>query len=213
MADARSVERDLATYYDQEADERAGRELQPPRIAARDAFIAALPAGATVLEIGVGTGRDANGFIEAGHAVVGVDLSPAFAQHARATGAAVTLATARALPFRDASFDALWTMSTLMHIPNTAIYGALRELRRVLSPTAVAAIGVWGGTDVEDYLDSARYSPPRLFSRRSDERWVEMLRAVGTVEHFERWDDDGDPFWYQYAVVRAAQDVNAAPQA
>jgi SAM-dependent methyltransferase len=200
--DARSVERDLATYYDQEADERAARELPLPRITARDAFVASLAPGATVLEIGVGTGRDASGFVAARHAVVGVDLSPAFAHHARATGADVILATARALPLRDASFDVIWTMSTLMHIPNDAIDGALREVGRVLSPGGVAAIGVWGGPDVENYLDHARYSPPRLFSRRSDERWRAMLGAVGTVEHFERWDDAGDPFWYQYAVVR-----------
>jgi SAM-dependent methyltransferase len=176
--------------------------LQPPRIAARDAFIAALPERTTVLEVGVGTGRDATGFVAAGHTVVGVDLSQAFAEHSRRAGAHVVLASARALPFPDGAVSALWTMSTLMHTPTAASDGALRELRRVLAPDAVAAIGVWGGPDVEEYLASPRYDPPRLFSRRSDARWRELLGTIGTIEHFERWDDDGDPFWYQYAVVR-----------
>jgi len=202
LLNPQAIERDLAIYYDAEVDDRAGRELQPPRHAARDAFITSLEAPTTVLEIGVGVGRDAVGFVAAGHAVVGTDLSAAFARRSAHVGASTVVASVRALPFQTASFDALWTMSTLMHVPDSAIGSALVELRRVLRPGGTAGIGVWGGDDVEDFLESREYGPPRLFSRRSDARWRDMLTTVGVVEHFERWDDAGDPFWYQYAIVR-----------
>ena len=89
-----------------------------------------------------------------------------------------------------------------MHVPNTAIDGVLVELRRVLAPGAIAAIGVWGGPDVEERSDQDRFDPPRFFSRRSDDRWRAVLATIGDVEHFERWGEDRDDFWYQFAFVR-----------
>jgi hypothetical protein len=86
-----------------------------------------------------------------------------------------------------------------MHVPNAAIAEALGEIRRVLVPGALAAIGVWGGPDVEDHGDTGG---PRLFSRRSEQRWRQMLGLVGTVEEFENWHPDLDDFGYQWALVR-----------
>jgi SAM-dependent methyltransferase len=136
---------------------------------------------------------------------VAIDLSMEHARRCRATGADVVRASVRRLPFLDGSFDAMWTMSTLMHVPDAAIDGVLDEIARVLRTNATAAIGVWGGPDVEDYGPDE--VPPgelrRLFSRRSDERWRSMLETIGVVEAFETW-SYGDDFGYQFAVVRSA---------
>lgn len=200
-----AVEAELASYYDREGDLRLSQPVDPQRLAARERFLASLAAvhPRRVLEIGSGPGRDAVAFLEAGHRYVAVDLSIEHARRCRATGAAVVLASARVLPFADASFDALWSMSTLMHVPESAIGAALAELARVLAPGGTAAIGVWGGVDVEAHSpeDRAAGRAPRLFSRRSDDRWRSMLAALGTVEAFETWGDDAE-FRYQWAVVR-----------
>lgn len=198
-----AVERDLARYYDQEAAARAERDIDPRRVAVRDWFIGSLPRGASTLEVGIGPGRDAAAFVDAGVSVCGVDLSVAHAVLAARAGASPVVASVRALPFARASFDALWSMSTLMHVPNAAIAAALSEVRRVLRPGAPAAIGVWGGTNVETRHDNDAYDPPRLFSRRSDRRWRDLLSIIGVVREFEHWsDEDGDGgSWYQWAVV------------
>lgn len=204
-ADADVIEAELAAYYDAEASDRASRALDPPRVEARSRFLERLGALASlpgpVLEVGVGPGRDAGAFVAAGLELVGVDLSIEHAKHATAAGAAALVATGRALPFVDGAFRALWSMSTLMHVPDTAIGGVLAEVRRVLAPGAVAAIGVWGGPNVEERSDQDRFDPPRFFSRRTDDRWRAMLATVGEVERFERWGEDRDDFWYQFAVV------------
>lgn len=197
-----AVERDLATYYDQEGDDRANRALEPRRIAAREACIATLAANQRVLEIGIGPGRDAAAFVAAGHTVVGVDLSRVFAQLAMRIGAHTAIATVRALPFPDGSFDVVWSMSTLMHVPDSAIDAALGEVARVLRPDGTAVIGVWGGADVESYLQHPRFDPPRLFARRSTERWRALLATIGTVDRLDEWHEADEEFWYQWAVVR-----------
>lgn len=196
--DPRSVERNLTAYYDEEAADRADRPLEEVRIAARERFVASFEgARPPLLEVGPGAGRDSAGLSARGFRVVGVDLSIDQLRYARGLGALPAVATARNLPFPAATFDALWTMSTLMHVPNSAIEATLAELHRVLAPGAVAAIGVWGGPDVERLGDGGR-----LFSRRSDERWRGLLGIIGTVEVFENWHPGTDDFWYQWTVVR-----------
>lgn len=202
-SDVRAVERALAAYYEQEAGDRARRPLDPQRAEARTRFIRRLDgARRRVLEVGVGPGRDAASFVAEGVPVVGVDLSVEHAQLAGSTGVHAVVATVRRLPFANRAFGALWTMSTLMHVPNDAIADALVELRRVLAPGALAAVGVWGGPDVEHHRGIDVFDPPRFFSLRSDERWRSLLSTLGSVEDFEIWGRRGDDFWYQWAIVR-----------
>ena len=201
---ARAIEQALTRYYDQESAERADRTVDPQRVGAREAFVERLrrEGRRALLEIGIGPGRDAAAFVDHGIPTVGVDLSWEHARRSAAIGAGVAVGSVRALPFARGSFDALWSMSTLMHVPDSAIEAALDEVRRVLAPGAVAAVGVWGGRDVEHHRDVDRYDPPRFFSRRSDERWRSLLGRVGEVEVFDVWSGDDDEFWYQWAIVR-----------
>lgn len=204
--DPAAVEADLTKYYDAEGDARSDRPVDPRRVAARDQFLARLAGSERlVLEIGSGPGRDAGSFHDAGHHVAAIDLSIEHLRRCRATGASAVRATARQLPFAVHAFDAVWSMSTLMHVPNSTIEGVLADIARVLRPDGLAAIGVWGGPDIEDnsVKDRASGSPPRLFSRRSSRRWRELLATIGDVEGLEEWGDDPD-FTYQLAVVRRA---------
>ena len=198
--DVGAVERNLTAYYDQEAAERAERAIDPARVALRDDFLSRLDGRHRVLEVGTGPGRDAAAFVDAGRPVVGLDLSLEHAVRARAAGVQALVATARALPFPDGAFTALWTMSTLMHVPDSAIARTLAELRRVLAPGAPVAVGVWGGPDVQELYDDGSDRPPRLFSRRSNERWRSLLAALGTLERFTAWDHRG--LAYQFALLR-----------
>lgn len=202
MPDRLAVEAELTAYYDSEAESRARRPLRGRRVEARDRFLAKIGLSAPVLEVGTGTGRDVSEFVKRDLAVVGVDLSLEQARHSQLAGAHQVLASARHLPFPDNTFSSLWSMSTLMHVPNRTIQETMTELHRVLAPGGMAGIGVWGGPDVEDYGDLQ--GPPghrRLFSRRSDETWCGLLGLLGRLLVFETWDDDGDDFWYQWALV------------
>lgn len=201
MADASAVERDLAAYYDAEGAARAERSLAPGRVAARDTFLAGyVTAGMRSLEIGTGGGQDAAAFHAAGLTAVGVDLSPVFAGFTSATGAFEANASARALPFRDAAFDVIWSMSVLMHIPDDAIVESIDELRRVSSPGAVACIGVWGGDDDPRMLPGSHGD--RFFANRSVATWRPLLERFGTVEQYDLWDPDSAGYTYHWAIVR-----------
>jgi SAM-dependent methyltransferase len=190
-------ERDLVTYYDREVHARAGRELPADRVARRGAYIAQLRAEGrrSVLEVGTGPGRDGTAFARAGLDYRGVDLAPASVEHCRSLGLDVQVASVLDLPFADATVDAGWTMSTLMHVTDADLDAALAGVVRVLRPGAPLAVGLWGGRDLEEH------GPPRFFSFRSDEKVRAALERHGTIERWETWEGTND-LHYQFAVLR-----------
>ena len=158
----------------------------------------------TLLEVGVGPGRDAIAFRAAGVVTTGVDLSAEHVRLARAAGIDAIQASVFDLPFPDHSFDAVWTMSTLLHIPDGAFDVAIAETVRVARPGAPIAIGLWGGPDSEGPSERDTIQPPRFFSFRSDERLQAMIRPYGEVERFETWTEpDTDGLHYQWLDLRA----------
>lgn len=201
---------DLARYYDQDAARRAVRPLAEERVRRRTGFVETLRArGMTcVLEVGVGPGVDAAAMQAAGLAVAGVDLSPEHVRLARAAGIDAKVAAAQELPFGDASFDAVWCMSVLMHMPDADLHEALVEVSRVLRPGGLAAFGMWGGDgtsgiNLDDTLD-----PPRYFNWRTDEAMTDAIAVHLVVEEFETWTVGPRLQRYQWCVARRAGAVD-----
>ncbi len=115
---------------------------------------ASLPAGSRVLDVGCGTGLPtARQLVDAGHEVVGVDLSPGMLDLARANvpGAAFHLGDLAAL--RDGSlgtFDGVAAFFSLLMLPRPEIPYALRMLHGLLRPGGLMALSMVEA-DVDDY--------------------------------------------------------------
>lgn len=108
------------------------------------------------------------------------------------------------LPFEDRTFEAGWTMSTLLHIADEDLDDALAEIVRVLRPGAPLGIGLWGdevgGERV--WQDDSGFGPGRFFSIRTDDAMQEALARHGAVEQWLSWRDGDSPMHYQWAVLR-----------
>ena len=100
--------------------------------------------GKRVLEIGCGLGRHSVLLAKSGASVTSFDLSlksvaaarDRAAMNAVSDNVALVVAAAEALPFADASFDAIFGRSILHHLE---VYPTLSELHRVLRPGGKAA--------------------------------------------------------------------------
>jgi SAM-dependent methyltransferase len=203
--DREKREQNLIAYYTNEVHARTDRALPEPRVARRTAYLDRLREERrhTVLEIGCGPGRDGEAIASAGFAYTGVDLSPAGVEACRTLGLRAEVASVLDLPFADASFDAGWTMSTLLHIADEDLDQALTELVRVLRPGAPLAIGLWGAVDSSEHVweDDTGFGPGRFFSIRADDALHAALARHGVVEEWLTW-DDGRSMHYQWAVLR-----------
>jgi SAM-dependent methyltransferase len=116
----------IADWYD--------TEFQPTRPSETwEAIVRLLgePSG-SLLDVGCGTGAYAVGLLEQGWDVTGVDVSEDMLRRAGAKGVTAVQADATALPFEDASFDAV--ISIFTHTDFDDFPGALQEIARVLRP-------------------------------------------------------------------------------
>jgi SAM-dependent methyltransferase len=198
-------ESDLIAYYNNEVEARVGRDLPDARIARRTAYLQQLEREErrSVLEIGCGPGRDGQAIADAGLDYTGVDLAPASVETCRSLGLKAEVASVLDLPFENGTFDAGWTMSTLLHVADEDLDQALAEIVRVLRPGAPLAIGLWGDATGGEQVwqDDSGFGPGRFFSIRTDTGLRETLQRHATVEEWLTW-DDGRNMHYQWAVVR-----------
>jgi len=94
-------------------------------------LLAAQP-GERILDLGCGDGQLTQRIAAAGAAVTGVDASADMARVARSAGITVDEANAEALPYADASFDAVFSNAALHWVRNQD--AMLAEVHRVLKP-------------------------------------------------------------------------------
>jgi 2-polyprenyl-3-methyl-5-hydroxy-6-metoxy-1,4-benzoquinol methylase len=139
-----------------------------------------VPAGARVLEVGVGAGVILSRLqVVAGCRVVGVDLAPSALQASRATaasqGASLGLAFASgfALPFHSGSFDVVMSFGLIEHFERARAIALLREHRRVCRPGGLAIVSVPNALDLFHSMRKAMlgrrypYFPERSYSPRA----------------------------------------------
>ena len=197
---------DLIAYYEAEARGRHRVGHGDLRRSLRDRFAEMLRCDRRVrlVDVGSGPGLDTEAWHRDGFEVVGLDLAHrnvALMQERRLVGVAGSLYN---LPFRTDSFDALWSMSTFVHVPDERFDEAITEMLRVVPPGALLAIGTWGGLDFEGVREFGDLRPYRFFSLRSHDRWRQLLAEHGELVSLDTFESSGSHGWeYQFAVVRA----------
>lgn len=130
--------------------------------------------GRSLLDIGGGTGNFALPLAQAGFRVALCDFTPEMVRRAAAkpwpetSGAALAVADAQRLPFRDASFDCAVSINVLGHVPDWRAY--FGEARRVIrdgpfvlkGSTAETLKGNWTVEylpGIRDYAPAYHYQP------------------------------------------------------
>jgi SAM-dependent methyltransferase len=97
-------------------------------------FLAQLPPGGTVLELGTGNGRDAAAMLAAGFVVTPSDASPELAAEAQARlGCPVRIMAFNELDDVGA-YDGVWACAALLHAPRDELTDDLARIFRALRP-------------------------------------------------------------------------------
>ena len=178
----------MSALYDRIGIDYAQLRKPDPRIAR--AIEQALGGTKTIVNVGAGTGS----YEPLGRRVVAVEPSLAMIRQRRPGAAPVVRASADALPFADASFDAAMAILTVHHWPDRE--AGLRELRRVSrGPVVLLTFDPSQRPWLTDYLPQLAALDQAHMPKLADYgRWLGRVRiAPLLVPH-----DCSDGFLYAY---------------
>lgn len=197
---------DLRAAYDRGAAQRDRSVKQPWKTDERGAFLDRLHTDGAerLLEIGAGTGYDSAFFAENGLSVVAVDLSPAMVEKCREKGldARVLDFGGLADAFPPASFDAVWSMNCLLHVPSEDLPPIIAQIRSVLRPGGLFFFGTWGGDGTEGVDANDSHDPPRFFAWRTREQLASLVDEAFTVVDAHTLVPDGSTFPFHALTLR-----------
>ena len=200
-----TLDRDLTAYYAEEARlcRRTSHSAWRFEVLDRFAEQFAHEDRQTVADVGAGPGVDTRAWVERGFDAVAVDLTHANSVIGNGNGHAAITGSIHSLPLRSEWFDAVWSMSTFVHVPMDETQAAVGELLRIARPGAPVVIGTWGGVDHEGVIELGDIVPYRFFSLATHDRWRELLATCAPVDTFEVVRPDDPLGWeYQVAVLR-----------
>jgi SAM-dependent methyltransferase len=137
-----------------------------------------VPVGGRVLDVACGP----ESWLEsAGVEVVGADLMEGYVRHFVGRGRKGVVAAADALPFADGSFESVWTMALLHHLPDEMVRRTVEQMRRVCRPGGLIVVldGVFPGRVWHNPFAYAVRAADRGQFMRSAESLVQLLPGAG----------------------------------
>lgn len=182
------VRRTLREAYDRKVRERDASVAPEWQVREREAFCALLQQEGrhSLLELGAATGSDGEFFRDHGLEVVCIDLSPEMIRRCEEKGLTAHVMDVSALRFPANSFDAVYAMNCLVHVPKAELPDVLGGIDRVLKPEGLLYVGVYGGYEHEGGGEWDPYEPKRFFAFYTDERLRRVLEEAFDVRIFRR---------------------------
>lgn len=137
---------------------------------------------ALILDLGCGSGRDLLHFSRHGFRAVGIDYSSNLLKlAAEFSRQPVVLGDIKALPFNDHTFEAVWAIGSLLHIPRQSLPFILTQINRILMPGSVLL------TSVKKGYGEVTDSRGRYTVLYQQDEWEHLLRDNNyeVIELFE----------------------------
>ncbi|MEC0373137.1 class I SAM-dependent methyltransferase [Paenibacillus chibensis] len=98
------------------------------------------------------------------------------------------------LDFADRSFDAVYAMNCLLHVPKTQPPGVPRETKRVLKPQGLFYLGLCGVMSTDVNLGAGHFEPKRYFAMYPDVEIQWIIKGYFQIEDFYTLDTgEGSP--------------------
>ncbi len=162
----------LAVYNEKAADYEATFDHGGKPGAHLARFIATIPAGGRVLDLGCGPGGSARVMVQAGLDVDAVDASPEMVRFAQTKGIAARVATFDDLDEAD-EYHGVWANFSLLHAPREKLAVHFNAIARALRVGGHLHVGMKTGTgNQRDRLE-------RLYTFVEEAELTNLLQDVG----------------------------------
>lgn len=169
-------------YYAKNTEEFIASTLEADMSQTQKKFLALLPKGAHILDLGCGSGRDSLCFIQQGFQVTAVDGSLELAKFAsELIGQEVIVADFKDLELPPSSFDAIWASASLLHVHSEDLPGILAKVIDFAKPGAIFYMSF-------KYGDYEGERGGRYYTDLNEARFADFLQKSGRhLEIIEQW--------------------------
>lgn len=176
----------LRNYYDKDASERDYGRMALWKLDERACFLSFLQREKkrTLLDIGSGTGTHAMAFQDNSFKVFCVDMSYEMSKVCQEKGLTTCTMDFMEIGFVPMSFDAIFSLNSLLHVPRNQLDEVLCRLSSLLKPQGLLYWGQYGGYDLEELQENERHATHRFFSYLSDDNIVVFAQKYFSVIRF-----------------------------
>ena len=134
-------------YYNQNARDFHSGTVNADMSDAYSRFLPYVPKGASILDLGCGSGRDSRVFAEMGYQVTAVDGSEEICKLASEyLGVEVECLLFEDLQY-DREFDAIWACASLLHVSKDDMPAIIAKVRAALKPDGILYASYKYGTE------------------------------------------------------------------
>lgn len=144
-------------------------------------FLAYVPEGGKIMDLGCGSGRDVKWFSDHGYEAYGLDASEELAELAANT-LGIRVGTGLIEEWiSEVPFDGIWCCASLMHLSDTALAQFINNLGINLSPGGVLFVSVKTG------IETGNDDQGRYLRNFTEEDIHELIKSGGQLRIEELW--------------------------
>lgn len=167
-------------YYNKHAEEFTASTVEIDMESLYPPFLAELPEGARILDVGCGSGRDILAFKNKGYHIDAIDYSEELIKKAtELTGIQVKYQSFYELS-EVAVYDGIWACASLLHCQRHRLAEVLQRLLRALKPGGVIYMSF-------KYGDSDREKDSREFTDLNEQQTHELLKQIDQALLLQQW--------------------------
>lgn len=167
-------------YYNHHYGSFIENTVEAPMNDIHERFIGDLPEGATILDLGCGSGRDSKIFKDLGYVVVATDGSPQICEKAsELIGHTVICRDFMELDEQD-TYDGIWACASILHLPSQELPRMLKKIVAALKNNGIFYVSFKRGTfegwrNGRYFTDLTESSLQRLIDEASSIKVEEMF--------------------------------------
>ena len=182
------------SYYEENASTLSQRYESADVTTLQQTLLKTFTPKSKLLEIGCGSGRDANFMLEHGYNLTAIDGSPKMIEEAKALHPILapclfTMQLPHGLDFEAQSFDGVYSVATLMHLPQEEIFQTIKNIHTLLKPKGKFLFSVSIARDDTD--QNSRDPHQRLFTSFSQREWITLCKNCGFNHLYTKVTSDG----------------------
>ena len=167
-------------YYNKHAEEFTASTFEVDMESLYQPFLAELPEGARILDVGCGSGRDTLAFKNKGYQVDAIDYSEELVKKAtRLTGIPIKLKSFYEVDDYEA-YDGIWACASLLHCERNHLKEVIGKLVSALKPNGVLYMSF-------KYGNGDREKDGRKFTDLDEVQAQALLEQFDNVQQIQQW--------------------------